>query len=83
MSNLEVSHKILHNDDICLKLEYPENSIGNYTELTEEQIKQSFEVFSRMFFDDILTKDRKEFAIEFDEESNGYQYLVARKKEGA
>lgn len=78
MPNAAIKHKLYHNDDIVLSFQYPED-ISPYTDLSTAEIEERVEIFGRMFLDDIISKERKEFKIEFDEEQDKWVFYLLRK----
>lgn len=65
--------KSLHNDNCVLKLEYPEK-LDEFTHLNDEQFTNTFEIFARILFDNLMTKDRKEFQIIYSEDKDKWEY---------
>lgn len=73
-------HTIFHSDDFELQLIHPKDlsRFKQYTELSEAEIIQRFSIFSRMFFDNILTLDRREFDIKRNERTGEWEYLIRK-----
>lgn len=68
------SFKKFQNDDIKLILEVPDDYL-KYTDLSKEQIESDFEAFASVLFDNILTKDKRNFRIIFDEETQTHDII--------
>ncbi len=66
--------KSLHSDELLLKLEYPED-LTNFTDLNDEEFTNTFEIFSRILFDNLMTKERKSFEIIYNEDEKRWQYI--------
>ncbi len=66
--------KVFQNDDAFLTLAYPEEFEG-VTELSEVEIKQRFLLFSRLFFNDIFTKQKKSLNLIQDERTGEWLIL--------
>lgn len=72
MAKYEMS--MLHQDDVKLGISYPED-LSRFTDLSEEEFTNTFEIFGRILFDNLLTKDRKDFEIMWIEEENKWAYI--------
>ncbi len=69
--------KVFHNDDLKLVLEHPENT-EEYFGLTLDEFTSQVEIFSRILFEHIATKDaRKNLKIIKNDESGLYEYFVS------
>lgn len=66
--------KMLHCDDVLIKLEYPDD-LSKFTTLSEDEFRNTFEIFGRVLFDNLLSKDRKDFQIQWSEEENRWAYI--------
>jgi hypothetical protein len=80
MDNTKLLFKVFHHDDCCLSLELPKNLIDK-SQLSQEDIRNEFNIFARILFDNVLNKDRKEFQIIFNEETNTWEYMIPELKD--
>ncbi len=75
MSNKIIRVSKFHDDDIKLSLEYP-TELNKYTDLTEAQIQDNFHAIAQVLFDNVLTKDKRDFLIEFNDETQSYEIFT-------
>ncbi len=73
--NILMEHTMFHNDDVKLTLEYPED-LTNTTDLSEKVMRERYLVFARILFDTLMTKEKKDFKISYDEETKEWVYLL-------
>lgn len=73
-------HRIFENDDFSLKLEYSDEYLSQYTDLSPEEIEDQFQTFGRLFFNDVISKSRKDFHMEYDNESEKWVYYIKKAK---
>ena len=73
-----VTKTIFHDDDCKLIFEHPKD-LTKYTGLTPDQVRARFVIFGRILFDSLLEKDKKEFFIEKDAETDEWQYFFPKK----
>lgn len=72
---INITHSVFHNDDVKLTLEYPDD-LHSFTTLSKPQVASDFEAFARVLFDNILTKDKRNFKIVYNEEDGCYEVLT-------
>jgi hypothetical protein len=72
-----MTQTVFHSDDLKFILEYPKNTEG-FSELSEDDFAAQVEIFARIMFEHIATKDnRKKLKIIKNDESGLYEYYVA------
>lgn len=80
MQTILVTHKIFHNDDFKISLEYAEENLAKYTDLSEEDVKERFRLMARTLFHNILPKDRRMFRIDQDPETGDFDIVVFKRQ---
>ncbi len=83
MSKIRRTYRVFHGDDISLELSYPdaEGNTKKYIDIDEETLIGRFEIFCRIFFNHILKpKEKREFRIQYNEESGEWEYLMPSRK---
>ncbi len=66
--------RLFNADDCVLKLELPDSYLEEKTSYSEEEFQDIFNIFGRLLFNDLLTKDKRDFQI-IQNEEGGYDYI--------
>lgn len=74
----KIRQTVFHNDDIKLVLEYPADT-QKFSSLGPDEFAGQVEIFSRILFNSIANKDRKEYRIIMNDETGLYEYFIPTK----
>ncbi len=66
---------VYHSDDLKLTVEYP-TDMSKISDLTADEFQGQIEIFSRILFDILATKGKKDFRIIMNPETGLYEYFA-------